>query len=124
MPDMDTSWSEAREPWERVKWARLHAKYATARAAADSLGEKEGTYIAYERAPGSSKWSKLNSQRAIQFGRKFRVSWIWLLTGDGTPFENVMSDAQARLAAAIADQPEEEQERIVNIVELMVKKAS
>lgn len=121
---IDTGWSQAKEPHERLQWARRHAQYPTVRAAADSLGEKEGTYGAYERAPGSSKWSVLDTAWAQKCARRFKVSWVWLLTGEGTPFDGVLTESQARLAAAVADQTPEEQKRIAEIVEMMVRKVS
>lgn len=82
-------WRETREGHERVRWARLYwqeragAVNGTAKDAADSLGMSEGTYRAYERRPGTSKHIPLNHQAAIRFGRRFGVSWTWLLTSEG-----------------------------------------
>jgi len=82
----DLTWAELREPWQRLRWARRHAKYESARAAAGSLGENEATYSAYERRPDSSKHIPLSHQRAIQFAKKFKVRWQWLLIGEGEPW--------------------------------------
>lgn len=118
---MDTSWSVADEDWKRVRWAREHAGFPTARAAAESLGMGENTYSAYERAPGSAKSTRLRDQRAIQFGRKFRVSWRWLLLGEGTPFDEVRTRAQERVIAAMAERSEEEQERVAIAIEALLR---
>lgn len=121
IPVMETEWSTLTEDWERVLWARAHAGFATARAAAESLGLAENTYSAYERPPGSSKSTRLRDQRAIQFGRKFKTSWRWLLLGEGSPFDDVMSPAQERVIAAMATADEAQQERVAAAVEALLK---
>lgn len=118
---MDTDWSTLAEDWERVRWARVHAKYPTARAAAEALHMKENSYSAYERPPDASKSTRLKDQRAIQFGRKFKVSWRWLLLGEGTPFDDVRSPAQDRVIAAMAQVDEAQQERVAAAVEALLK---
>lgn len=118
---MDTEWSRCTEDWQRVAWARRHANFATARAAAESLGIGENTYSAYERPPEASKSTRLHDQRAIQFGRKFKVSWRWLLLAEGTPFDSVRSPAQDRVMAAMATADEEQQERVAAAVEALLK---
>lgn len=121
IPVMETEWSRLTEDWERVLWARSNAGFATARAAAESLGLAENTYSAYERPPGSSKSTRLRDQRAIQFGRKFKTSWRWLLLGEGSPFDDVMSPAQERVIAAMATADEAQQERVAAAVEALLK---
>lgn len=118
---METDWSTATEDWERVRWARAHAGFPTARAAAESLNLGENTYSAYERPPGASKTTRLRDQRAIQFGRKFKVSWRWLLLGEGTPFDEVRSVAQERVLAAMATADEAQQERVAAAVEALLR---
>ena len=121
---MDTTWTEQREPWERIKWARIHAGFTTATAAAESLGMKKDTYTAYERAPGTSKHTDLDHQRAIQFGRKFKVSWTWLLAAEGTPFDRASSPAQERVLSAMAGAAEDQQERVAEAVEALLKRSA
>lgn len=118
---MDTEWSDVYEPHERLRWARKRAGYETAKAAAESLGMKKDTYSAYEREPGKSKVTGLDHQRAIQFGRKFKVSWEWLLLGTGTPFSGVQTEAQGRVLTAMADASEDEQERVAAAVEALLR---
>lgn len=118
-------WSQLREPWERLRWARLHWQSRaggaqTARAAAESLGMQENTYAAYERAPGSSKNTPLDHQRAVQFGRKFKINWVWILTGDETPFQRTPS--QVRALELMAEVPEDEQERVVEIISAALRR--
>ncbi|HYC66671.1 helix-turn-helix transcriptional regulator [Brevundimonas sp.] len=118
---MDTGWEYLAEAHERLRWARLRAGYATAKAASESLGMKKDTYSAYEREPGKSKVTGLDHQRAIQFGRKFKVSWEWLLLGIGSPFSGVQTTYQERVMTAMSDAPEEEQERIAKAVEALLR---
>jgi hypothetical protein len=119
---MDTRWSEAAEDWQRVKWAREAAGFDTMRAAAQSLKMGENTYSAYERDPSASKTTRLNDpQRAIQFGRKFRVSWSWLLTGEGTPFDRPANPPQERVIRAMSAFPEDRQDDLANAVEALLK---
>lgn len=118
-------WSRLREPWERLRWARVRWQQmkgagATARAAAESLGEKEGTYAAYERSPESSKHTNLDTQRAIQFGRKFQCNWVWLLTGEETPFER--SPAQQRVVQAMAPLSEKDQLDLAETLETLAQR--
>lgn len=112
---MNTDWQYQHEPHARLKWARLTAGYPTATAAAESLGMNKDTYSAYEREPGKSKHTELDHQRAIQFGRKYKVSWEWLLVGQGTPFA-VVTDAQQKALRAMSQAPEAEQERAARMV--------
>lgn len=111
---MDTAWSTLHNPWERVRWARLQwqdrvGMETTARAAARSLGIEENTYTLYERPPRSPK-SAMGIERARQFGQKFKVSWVWLATGEGTPFETerTFSPEAASVAEKIDSLPEDE----------------
>lgn len=121
----EADWSALREPWERLRWARLHwqlenGSATTARAAAESLGMQENTYAAYERGPHASKFTPLDHQRAMQFGRKFKVNWVWILTGDETPFQR--TPAQMQVVELMAGQPADEQERVVEIVSAALRR--
>lgn len=121
----DTTWSTLREPWERLRWARLHwqrqsGAVATMAAAADSLGMQENTYSAYERAPGTSKHTALDHQRAVQFGRKFKVNWVWILTGEESPFSR--TPAQKRAAELLAEVSENEQADVVAMIEAVIRR--
>lgn len=118
---MDTGWEYLSEPHERLRWARKRAGFDTAKAAAESLGMKKDTYSAYEREPGKSKVTGLDHQRAIQFARKFKVSWEWLLTGSGTPMSGAHTQAQERVITAMADVSEDEQDRIARAVEALLR---
>lgn len=121
---MDTSWTQAEEGWQRLKWARMHGGFTTATSAAESLGMRKDTYTAYERAPDTSKHSQLDHQMAIKAGRKFRVSWTWLLVGDGTPFDKPSNEFQQRAIQAMAAVPEEKQAALAEAIEAMVRSAA
>lgn len=123
---MDAGWSKLREPWQRVAWARLHwqrqiGSAETKRAAAESLGMNENTYSAYERDPSDGKKAiPLDHQRAIEFGRKFKANWVWLLTGEETPFGR--THAQSRAVELLAQAPEDLQEEAVEIMETVLRR--
>lgn len=68
---------------------------------------KGGTYRAYERSPESSKHIAMEHQAAVKFGRKFKINWVWLLTGEGTPFEGQLTEAEERVLEAIRAQPDQ-----------------
>lgn len=76
----------------------MAAGFERAKDAADSLGIKPGTYRTYERGPedGGREPPLTEIQR---IARKFKVSWIWLATGDGEPHNDILTDERA---AAIA----------------------
>ena len=80
----DHSWKHL-ERWERVKWARSR-RFASAVAAAEALGMKDGTYRCYERGPGSAKYITLDYKYAREFAREFKVRWEWLLDDLGAPW--------------------------------------
>lgn len=81
----------------------------------------ENTYSAYERDPShGGKTIPLDHQRAIEFARKFKSNWVWLLTGEETPFGR--SPAQTRAVALLAQAPEDVQEEAVEIMETVLKR--
>lgn len=120
-------WHELREPWERLRWAREQwqqragAVAGQANHAAESLGMKAGTYRAYERGPGTSKHIELDHQHAIQFARRFRVSWVWLLTGAGAPSDDEMPESQERVLKAMSAVPEDKQRAVADMVEALLR---
>lgn len=84
-------WPEQRERWDRVRYARQKAGYERAKDAADSLGIKAGTYRTYERDPADGGREPPLSE-IQRMARKFKVSWIWLATGDGDPKHDILTD--------------------------------
>jgi len=126
---MDTpEWTDLREPFERLRWARISWQLKKgikpdAGAAGESMGIKPNTYRAYERAPDASKHIALDHQHAIQFGRKFGVSWQWLLTGEGEPDELNLTEAERRLISVMRDAPEGRVDAVLATMEALLKSA-
>lgn len=119
----DGSWVELREPHERLRWARARSVFKTAEAAAESLGMKGGTYRAYERAPDASKHISMEHQAAVRFGRKFKVSWVWLLTGEGTPYEGQLTEAEEKVLEALRSHAPEDQAQAADAIVTLLRKA-
>jgi hypothetical protein len=124
--EYDRGWQDLEGPWDRLKWARLRwqrkagAVNPKASHAAETLAIEPGTYRTYEREPGSSKHTPYDHQLAIQFGRKFRVSWPWLLTGEGTPFDQ-LAPTQERVVRVMAGLDDEQQQAIAAMVEAFAR---
>lgn len=116
---MSENWENLKHQQERVKWARMNWRAIdnTARAAAASLGMKETTYQQYERHPDSSRSAKLDVNLAKTFGRKFKVSWVWLLSGEGTPFSDEIPEPILRITNALKEVTPEQQEAAAEIIE-------
>lgn len=91
----DPSWKSAQEAWQRVRWARERI-YSNMAEAAEALEMPASTYRQYEREPGTSRWATLDQDHAKDFARKFKVNWVWLLTGVGSPQKDA-SDAASEL---------------------------
>lgn len=125
--ETDRGWEGLEDPPDRLRWARIRwqrkagAIRQTAEDAAASLGIKAGTYRTYERRAGTSKHTEYDHQLAIQFGRKFKVSWPWLLTGEGTPFDH-LAPTQARVMRVMATMDDERQEEIAAMVEALAQR--
>lgn len=114
---LDTEWATLTEPHERLKWARQRANFSTQKSGAQALQMEVGTYSQYERAPDSSRSVALNHQLAIAAGRKFKVSWTWLLVGEGTPFDRPATEHQRRAIELMADLSDEKQDAFVKALE-------
>jgi transcriptional regulator with XRE-family HTH domain len=123
-------WEDLREPWERLRWARARAGFERAKDAADSLGMNPVTYRSYERRPDQAGARMFDHQAAARLGKKFKCSWNWLLTGEGSP-DDAMSPTM-RVAEQMAeriDQIEEGPQReaavqlILSVLENYSKKA-
>jgi hypothetical protein len=118
-----TNWSELENQWERLKWARLRwqAKLGVsdnASAAAESLGIKPGTYRAYERpAGGEQKNIALSFEHAQKIARKFGVSWVWLLSGEGAPYEAPATEPILRINNTVRSLDLQQQIAVAEIVE-------
>lgn len=121
---MSNEWRDLKEGWQRLQWARRQSQFETAKDAAISLGMQPGTYRAYEREPGTSKHTPLDHQAAIRFGRKFKINWLWLLTGEGDPKgEPVQESRLERALSRAKEAPAEQQDMIADIIERLLKSA-
>lgn len=105
---MSIDWRELREPWERLRWARAKAGFERAKDAADSMGIKDVTYRSYERRPDQAGARNMDHQLAARFAKKYKVSWRWLLAGEGSPDED--TTAAKREADKIAERLEQIEE--------------
>lgn len=128
---MDARLENLREAHERLTWARMRWQERAgirpnAGAAADSLGMNQHTYRAYERPSTASKATALDHQRAVQFGRKFGVSWRWLLTGEGSPDDESTAELtpiERRVIDALREAPEARQTAVADAIEQLLKSA-
>lgn len=119
MAKKDDRWRSCEGTWDRLKWARLQ-KFDTAEDAATFVGEKAGTYRAFERHPDSSKHTPLDPQRAFHFAKRFGVRWEWLLRGEGEPW--MSKDEQLnRILLALTGESEDTKTTVADFVERMLK---
>ena len=125
---MVAMWSQLGSRWERLRWARLRAGFERAKDAADSLNIKPGTYRTYEYPLGEGgREPALTELQRIS--RKFKVSWIWVATGEGEPDKDVVTDERvAVIAQKMGEVPPEKQEdalsAIVGMLDAWKRKAS
>lgn len=125
---MKARWQDCEGTWDRLRWARMRWQEGlgvspNAEAAATSLGIKPGTYRAYERRPDASKSIALDHQTAPPMAKKFGVSWLWLLTGDGSPDTIELTPNEQRLISAYREAPEARQTAVVDVIEQLFKSA-
>lgn len=106
-----------------MRWQEARGIKPEAGAAAESLGMKPHAYRAYERPEDSSKHTRLNDQRAIQFARKFGVNWQWLLLGEGTPdtADNQLTPTERRMIDALREAPEDRQAAAADAIIQLLK---
>lgn len=95
-------------PGERLRWARERAGYGSARSAAMDLNMSVSTYNSHERAgePGARMFSLDDAKR---YGRRFRVSHLWLLSGEGSADTKNVARVMGLIGAGAEIQPEFEQ---------------
>jgi transcriptional regulator with XRE-family HTH domain len=117
--ETDTRWASLTEPEERLRWARARL-FETQEAFANSIGMKRGAYRKYEAGPAHDG-GVLKADKAMQFAKKLKVRWEWLLYGQGVPFLDTPTPAQ-RVDELLRDLPLEEQERYVSALELLVRR--
>jgi len=125
MRDLDHGWERLREQHERVRWARERwqrrtmSRIDTATSAARALGIPSPTYLGYERAPGGSKTIGLKPAVARRLGQFFGVNWLWLLTGQGTPFESNLTEQQSKVLALIEGMSDAELKPVTDLLEML-----
>lgn len=124
----DDSWTTLTEPHERLRWARIQWQEEKgikpdAKAAAESLGIEPHTYRRYERSPESANHSALDHQKAIQFSRKYKVSWTWLLTGAGSPDapDDGLNPDERRMIDALREAPKARQAAAADAIIQLLK---
>lgn len=123
---MDDSWRNLAHRWERLRWARLRAGFDRAKDAAESLGIKPGTYRTYEYPEGENgREPALTDLQRIC--RKFKVNWIWVAAGQGTPDEGVIdprANAAVQRAADIpADKQDDAWSAVMGVLDSFARKA-
>lgn len=125
---MIESWRLLRHPWERLRWARLNrTEFQRAKDAAESLGIKPGTYRTYEYDPNDNgREPPLSELQRI--AKKFKVSWVWIASGQGSPDADVVTDpnlaAAAERAGAIpADKQADAWNAVMGVLEAFARKA-
>lgn len=123
---MKSDWQDLEGTWDRLRWARTRWQEkagigSSAVAAAESLGIKPGTYRGYERRPGSSKAIALTDQTAPPLAKKFGVSWIWLLTGEGSPDAIELTPNERKIIDAYREAPETRQTAVADAVIQLLK---
>lgn len=124
------SWASLRDQWERLRWARLHrTPFERVKDAAESLGLKPGTYRTYEHSPGEDGGRLPPLTELQRICRRFKVNWVWVATGEGTPDDGVVTDDRI---AAVSDRfgrvPPEKQDdamsAVLGVLDAFARKAS
>lgn len=129
----DESWRQLDDAvHERIAWARLHCTAFTRPVdAARALYIKPVTYRTYElpKADGGRAPPVVTVQ---QIARKYGVSWTWLLSGQGSPYDKVEPTPIMVVTNEIAERlqqiPEEKRQDAIaamqGVLDAYVKRAS
>lgn len=108
--DMDESWRDLDELWQRIRWARKRSAFDSGKDAAISLGVKPGTYRTWER-PKEEEGREPPLTEIQRMARKFKVSWVWLAAGEGTPTSELVADERlSSIARKAQDIPADKQD--------------
>lgn len=125
-PQRDDSWKALdKEPWSRLRWARERwqkksaGAESSAAAAAAKVGMKDGTYRAYERPAGSSKHTPIDYPTAVRFARAFSVNWKWLLSGEGSPFDDTVPAPIERVVRLMEGLSGDQQKALADAIEVL-----
>jgi phage repressor protein C with HTH and peptisase S24 domain len=90
---------------ERLEWARIRAGHSSPRAAAEAFGWNKNTYKARE---GGGRGIP-DQDEVRKYARAFGVSFVWLLTGEGSPDRLNIVPVMGRIGAGAEIMPEFEQ---------------
>src|ERR671929_343069 len=91
----------ASDPYERLQSVRRQAGYKNAADAARAFGWNVITYRAHENGTRG-----LKRDAAERYGRAFRVSPAWLLTGEGRSDRRLAVPVMGWIGAAAEIEPE------------------
>jgi hypothetical protein len=94
---------------ERLKWARQNAGFASTREAANRFGWNENTYKSHEGGARGKDRRPPDEDAVSKYARGFRVDFIWLYTGRGTPEKRSSAKIVGRIGAGAEIHPEFEQ---------------
>ncbi len=122
-PQLREEMARSAAPGERLKWARLYWQHQngiesrTAKQAAEALvwkrvpiGPTNGL-----TPPRSTRLCRISAP--LRFGRKFKVSWTWILLNHGEPFDQVLGPAQERVLRIMSGAADDQQETIADMIE-------
>lgn len=113
----DTSWSRCEGVWDRLAWARTHAPVPMDTAAAGSvIGLSAQTYRTYERRPNTPGARAIDPQNIIKLGRRWKISWQWIISGEGTPFDRELEPRQLEVIETFERAPPELQEAALRVL--------
>jgi transcriptional regulator with XRE-family HTH domain len=89
----------------------MRAGFDQSKDAAESLNIKPGTYRTYEYDPAEKNGREPSLTELQRICRKFKVSWVWVASGQGTPDEGVIKNERLQeLADSAQSIPEEDQD--------------
>lgn len=120
---MDERWRDTTEVWERIRWARQQSRFERAKDAAESIGIKPVTYRSYEN-PTNPRIPPIPEAKRI--ADKFKVSWVWLLAGQGHPHDiNArFGELAEQYAAKVSEEKRADAERAaLSVLESYMKSA-
>ncbi len=79
-------------PNDRLRWARAKAGFQTPREAADRFAWPYGTYKSHENGMRG-----LRRETAVKYAKAYKVNLTWLLTGQGSPQDEVLTPDEKAL---------------------------
>jgi len=92
---------------DRLKQARIAAKFVSARSAALHFGWNTSTYASHENGQ-----TEVPTEAAFKYGKAFNISPIWILHGVGQ---------KESIDAMLKDQPAEVWEHARDLVQTILK---